>query len=1066
MPSSHPSARRFIAAGLFDDVASFADLEGRISALGEQHTTAIGDAFEIFFEGYLATQPIMQADRAWLVKSINPDIRKALNLPADAKGIDGVYRTRTGDLIPYQVKFRSGRGTLTFTEVAPFLGVTDRAQAARLVVTNANELANDIKVRDGVFSLRGIDFDDLTKEDFAALASWLRDQPCALPKKIPRADQLEALARIEATFTTEPRATVVMACGTGKTLVQLWAAEQLRPKTVLVLVPSLALLQQTLAVWSHEHSWGDRFVYLAVCSDPTVATADDAIRLSPQDVDFRVNTDPAVVRGFLSSGTDAVKVVFSTYQSARVVAEGSTGLKPFDVGIFDEAHKTTVPSGGTFAAALSDEIVPIHKRLFFTATPRHYDVRHRDKEDNFRVVSMDDRAVYGPVTYELTFGEAVQREIICDYRVVIAAVNPQEITDFALNHGITLVEGDLIAARWVAGLLAVQKAVAETHASKVISFHSRVRLAKEFAGETPRGVGRYLPNFAIGHVNGEMRTSDRRSILQGFRSDRSLLVTNARCLTEGVDLPAVDMVAFVDPRRSRIDIAQAMGRAMRRPPESHKQFGYVVVPLLTSIEGTHLDGGSWAEVVDVLNAMREVDGRLVDIIRELKEREGRGDVFNPTRLAERVMMLGPAVAFEVLEREIYVAIVDRIGVSWDAMFGQLIAFKASHGHCNVPAIFPANPSLGNWVSAQRQRQPFLSHDRIARLNALGFQWNPLDVAWERMYLELLAFHQRYGHGNVPQDFQDNPSLGRWLATQRGTRRQGRLSADHLARLETVGVVWSRWDSDRWDAAWETHYQELVAFQEQHGRGYVPVLFPDNLQLGKWCAKQREAKRRGRLSADRITRLEALGFVWDPLDAVWAQRYQELVIFKGRHGHCEVPQKYPANPALGTWLQTQRKEQRRGAMPAPRVAKLEALGLRWSLLDAVWDERYQQLASFQQEHGHGNVPNTFPTGLGKWVNTQRQAKRRGVLSAKRAAQLESLGVDWNFQAAAWDERYQELVAFQRQAGHCNVPEGYRENPKLAGWVSQQRRRMRKAKLSADRVARLDALGFVWQVKNRS
>jgi predicted helicase len=109
--------------------------------IGDEHTTAIGDAFEIFFEAFLATQPIMQADRRWLVKRVDPDLRRLLNLPADAKGIDGVYRQRTGDYTPYQVKFRSGRGTLSFTEVAPFLGVTERsAQVARLIVTNANEL--------------------------------------------------------------------------------------------------------------------------------------------------------------------------------------------------------------------------------------------------------------------------------------------------------------------------------------------------------------------------------------------------------------------------------------------------------------------------------------------------------------------------------------------------------------------------------------------------------------------------------------------------------------------------------------------------------------------------------------------------------------------------------------------------------------------------------------------------------------------------------------------------------------------------------------------------------------
>ena len=133
-----------------------------------------------------------------------------------------------------------------------------------------------------------------------------------------------------------------MPCGTGKTLVQLWAAERLSPRTVLVLVPSLALLSQTLGEWSCHTSWGDRFEYLCVCSDPTVSAEQDAITIRSTDVSFHVDTDPAIVRRFLNRpATDGVRVVFSTYQSAPVVARGFRGLAPFDLGIFDEAHKTT-----------------------------------------------------------------------------------------------------------------------------------------------------------------------------------------------------------------------------------------------------------------------------------------------------------------------------------------------------------------------------------------------------------------------------------------------------------------------------------------------------------------------------------------------------------------------------------------------------------------------------------------------------------------------------------------------------------------------------------------------------
>src|SRR5262249_16178764 len=145
----------------------------------------------------------------------------------------------------------------------------------RIVFTNSNELAEDVKNRDAMRTVRGIDFDDMTDDDFKAISCWLREQPVAISKLAPRhPDQIEALQCIRETLPKSDRSHVVMACGTGKTLVALWAAEALKPKTILVLLPSLTLLQQTLDEWSRQNSWGHGFIYLCVCSDPTVVTRD------------------------------------------------------------------------------------------------------------------------------------------------------------------------------------------------------------------------------------------------------------------------------------------------------------------------------------------------------------------------------------------------------------------------------------------------------------------------------------------------------------------------------------------------------------------------------------------------------------------------------------------------------------------------------------------------------------------------------------------------------------------------------------------------------------------------
>ena len=278
-----------MARGLYRELRSFRELETRIAALPEELDR--GDAFEVFTEAYLSTTRVFQVAELWLVGQVPLDVRRTLNLPADAKGIDGVLRTKTGLDVPYQAKFRIGRPLLGFAEVAPFLGVTERA-VDRLLISNADTHASDIVNRDGLRLLRGTDFDALTPEDFTAINDWLQARPAVLSRAIPRADQLRALAQIEQTLRSQTRATVVMPCGTGKTLVQLWAAEQHGARTVLVLVPSLSLLSQTLDAWSRHTAWGDRFEYLCVCSDPSahcIASARLSNRRLVNNSSFRKN---------------------------------------------------------------------------------------------------------------------------------------------------------------------------------------------------------------------------------------------------------------------------------------------------------------------------------------------------------------------------------------------------------------------------------------------------------------------------------------------------------------------------------------------------------------------------------------------------------------------------------------------------------------------------------------------------------------------------------------------------------------------------------------------------------
>src|SRR6516225_4262406 len=816
--------------------------------------------------------------------------------------------------------------------------------------------------------------------------------------------------------------------------------------------------------WSRHNNWGKDFTYLCVCSDPTVSAryANDPVRLDATDLEFRVDTNPDEVRRFIERDAPGVKVVFCTCVSSRVVSQGVRGLAPFDVAIFDEAHKTTGPQSGLFAHSLKDENIRIRKRLFFTATPRHYDIRHRDKEGEFRIVSMDNEAIYGPRAYTLTFGSAARQGIICNYKVVISVVDGQEVNEFALKHGITLVDGDLIRARWVANQIAVERAVEKTGAKRAITFHTRVSSAKVFSSDGTRGIRQFLPEFLVFHVNGEQKSSERKRIIQSLHDAAKALVTNARCLTEGIDVPEIDMVAFIDPRRSRVDIAQATGRAMRKPPGSNKEVGYVVIPLFLNRKsgetlGEALERSEFDEVADVLNAMREQDEDLVQIIRDLQEAKGRGKIFDPRRLLEKVEVLGPSMELSALRANICAEIVERVGNTWDEMFGRLLLFRDTHVHCRVPIAYK-DKKLANWVGNQRALaiKGLLSTVRKRRLDAIGFEWDPFETDWAEGFHYLTIYKAREGHCRVPRNHMENGfRLGQWVSRQRNGQT---LPEARRQQLDELGFVWDPPETD-----WEEGFRYLTIYKKREGHCRVPQRYKENgFRLGSWVDRQRQSKDAETLSEARRQQLDELGFVWNALDAAWEEGFRYLTIHKAREGHCRVPATHKENGfRLGQWVGVQRHNA--DTLSAPRRQQLDELGFVWDPFETDWAEGLRYLTIYKKREGHCRVPAAHKENgfrLGQWVSRQRQSKDAETLSEARRQQLDELGFVWNALDAAWEEGFSYLKMYKEREGHCRVPAAHKENGfRLGQWVNTQRKN--RETMSDNRRQRLDDLGFVWK-----
>ena len=1027
------------------------------------NTKEVGDALEILVEAHLHLDQVLKAKNVWVVGDIPLKIRKSLNLPADSKGIDGVYEDASGHIIPYQVKYRTDKETLPYGEVSSFLGITEESLKDRVIFTNARNLAADITKRKGLRSFKAAQFHSLTEEDFNRIHAWLSDKKPAFKRWSPQTHQKEAIEKITAALKETDRTTAVMACGTGKTLVALWAAEAQKPKTVLVLVPSLALLSQTLPDWCKQTSWGERFRYLCVCSDASVdrSAKEDEYALKQSDLEFSVTTDAKVVKDFVSDNQSGVNVIFSTYQSAEVVAEGTKG-KTIDLGIFDEAHKTTGPKEGLFAFGLNDKNLRIKKRVFLTATPRHYNLNKRDKNGDFQTVSMSEESVYGQVSYRLSFSAAVAAGIIVPYKVIISVSLNKEVDAELLRRGSTLVRRDQIQAKWVANQIALKRAIEKTGASKIITFHSRVNLAEDFAGDDSRGFKEHVKGFDVFHVNGSQNAADRKALLEGFKTAPRGLITNARCLTEGVDVPAVDMVAFVDPRKSKIDIAQAAGRAMRQSKATNKKLGYIVVPLFIEqkkgeTESEALTRSGFDEVALVLGAMLESDDDLVDTVKEMQEARGRGDKFNPKLLREKIEVIGPAVDLGELTRSIDVEILDRLGPSWYRWYGLLQKFHKQTGHSRV-AVDDILDGLriGIWVNNQRQNKDKLSQEQLRLLELLDFSWDPLTEKWEENYQALRSFVSSSGNRYVVQGtvFKGH-SLGSWVNAQRIKKRKGLLTLEQIKKLDSIHFSWEP-ISDQWNEA----FNALRTFKKKTGHCRITKKQDsDYPNLGIWVQVQRTHK--SRLTIEQINQLDSIGFSWDPSTERWEEAFEALNEFRKKEGHCRVARgQVVGGIELGNWVSEQRKRLNSNLMPKPQLERLKSIGFSWDPSTERWDEAFSELVKFHRTNGHCNVPQLAVhnnCNLGIWVSNQRKNKAR--LSPDQARRLEALNFCWDPLSQIWEEAFTELAKFRKREGHCKVPARLVvNNIGLGMWVSRQRKK--RDQLTKDQFKRLDSLGFSW------
>lgn len=599
-------------------------------------------------------------------------------------GIDLVARTVEGEYWAIQCKCYAANAFINKPDVDTFLstsgkrfetesGMTGFVQRLWISTTNKWNSTAEQTIRNQNPPVTRLNLIDLENDDVAwnsleqgifGMAS--RSKPFAIREHQQQAiDQTHAYFKIDEA-TGQPahtRGKLIMACGTGKTFTSLRIAENETGGRglVLFLVPSIALLGQTLRSWLQQAL--EPMMAVCICSDPQVSKQtekNDNDTTSVVDLALPASTDvPSIVKQLQHArrhNAEGLTVVFSTYQSIEVISraqqqllkETGDAFGTFDLIICDEAHRTT---GVTLKDETESAFVRVHnndflravRRIYMTATPRLYtdETKKRAEENSAVLCSMDDRSMYGDEIYRIGFGEAVKQELLSDYKVLILAVGEKDITP-TLQNALTREDGTIDAddpSKLIGCINALSKKVLGADEEfvkgsdplpmrRAVAFCSNIKASRAIANAFTDYKDLYMEDIreedratmvdvVAHHVDGSMSATKRDEELMWLKEQpenerECRMLTNARCLSEGVDVPSLDAVVFISPKNSQVDVVQSVGRVMRR--SEGKKYGYIIIPVVVpaDAEGDKVleNHPNFKVVWTVLNALRAHDDRF------------------------------------------------------------------------------------------------------------------------------------------------------------------------------------------------------------------------------------------------------------------------------------------------------------------------------------------------------------------------------------------------------------------------------------------------------------------------
>ncbi|MDC2985405.1 DEAD/DEAH box helicase family protein [Candidatus Pelagibacter sp.] len=689
-----------------------------------------GKDFEILSKWYLENEPKFKKifKKVWLFK----DFPKRWGRDT---GTDLICETLLGEYWAVQAKNYDKKYYISKSDVDSFLSDTSRKLISRrLIIATTNHLGknalNTIYQQEKPVHLELLD--SLEKAQVNWPLNILNLKPSKIKKHTPWDWQSTGINKILDGLKKDDKGKVIMACGSGKTEMGIWISEKLKSKKTLVLVPTIYLMTQTIDRWCSQAS--KNFEFLPVCSDKTVVNKDSIIN-SVSEVALPTTTNKDIICKFLQKNKNLV--IFSTYDSLpKIIESVKNNSTKFDLIIADEAHRTASAKKSRYSLVHEKDLLPRKKTLYMTATPRIHSpaLKKQSEISGVYLNSMDDD-IYGKTLFKLSFYEAVKKKILTDYRILIIGYETKDYKNFVNKRSFLKFKNKFEEdAKSLALKFSLIKSFKKYGSKKTLSFHTRLKSSKRFSnqfnylGETNFLKSKGIKEYWSKSIEGTLSAFDKKNIINQFKNNSNKtfsLLTNARCLTEGIDVPKIDTICFLDPRQSQVDIAQAVGRVMRKV--EGKSIGNLIIPIPVSAKDNieeKLYKSEYREIFAVTNAMRDHDEELSEVLEEF--RKGlKTKTSNRKKLGKIVIDLPNSVSNNFY-KELKLKIVDRTTSLSSTMISMIGDYKKKFDHLNFSEKDKAPYNkLFKWVDLMRtlnriNKVPLWIKDELN--NIKGFSW--------------------------------------------------------------------------------------------------------------------------------------------------------------------------------------------------------------------------------------------------------------------------------------------------------------------------------------------------------